>query len=412
MVLSSFKNTYSIDGSSVVESYSSSLEMSSNSFNYTGSPQAIFESSDIVEDKSLYSSGGTYCPLSACTTNVMKNGKCDPICNVSLCGFDNGDCLCPIDKCPLSSRGNGVCDLGCATSGCNYDFGDCCNTEVCTFDLRNNGICNRFCNNKACNYDDGECAGVTPADASVAAPSYVSILRSASSPVLLALDAYANNVLDQHEKLVIGKYPNINPTSSAGTAAAPKASAIQCSSSTVSMGSTQVQVSNSDSTIVSSGCVGLTACVNCGACGMCRSSGCDTSMMDDACQTKVGAGAKCAPTIASASNNFSVTTCIAAGQQVSPASSADTSNKDNKLSSGAVAGISIGALVFVAAVAVMVIAIVKRRASRQRNQSGVVMESMVEVQVGQAVMNPAAPAQGSADVDPTLVEVPANGHLL
>jgi putative exporter of polyketide antibiotics len=134
-------------------------------------------------------------------------------------------------------------------------------------------------------------------------------------------------------------------------------------------------------------------------------------MMDDACQTKVGAGAKCAPTIASASNNFSVTTCIAAGQQVSPASSADTSNKENKLSTGAIAGISIGALVFVAAVAVMVIAIVKRRASRQRNPREV-MASMVEVQVDQAVMNPATPAQGSADVDPTLVEVPANEHLL
>jgi putative exporter of polyketide antibiotics len=134
--------------------------------------------------------------------------------------------------------------------------------------------------------------------------------------------------------------------------------------------------------------------------------------MDDACQTKVGAGAKCAPTIASASNNFSVTTCIAAGQQVSPASSADTSNKENKLSTGAIAGISIGALVFVAVVAVMVIAIVKRRASSQRNPSRVMMASMVEVQVDQAVMNPAVPAQGSADVDPTLVEVPANEHLL
>ena len=307
-----------------------------------------------------------------------------------------------------------MCDLGCASSGCNYDFGDCCNTEVCTFDLRNNGICNRFCNNKACNYDDGECVGVTPAgsqaDVSVAAPSYVSILRSVSSPVLLALDAYATNVIAQHEKPVIGKYPNINPTASAGTAAVPKPSAIQCSSSTVSMGSTQVQVSNSDSTIQSSGCVGLTSCVNCGACGICRSSGCDTSMMDDACQTKVGAGAKCAPTIASASNDFSVTTCIAAGQQVSPASSADTSNKENKLSTGAIAGISIGALVFVAAVAVMVIAIVKRRASRQRNPREVM--AMVEVEGDQAVMNPATPAQGSADVDPTLVEVPANEHLL
>ncbi len=205
------------------------------------------------------------------------------------------------------------------------------------------------------------------ADVSIAAPSYVSILRSASSSVLLALDAYANNVIAQHEKLVIAKYLNINPPASAGTDAVQKASAIRCSSSTVSMRSTQVQVSNSDSTIQKSGCVGLTSCVNCGARGMCRSSGCDTSMIDDACQTKVGAGAKCALTIVSASNNFSVTTCIAAVQQVSPVSSADTSNKENKLSIGAIAGIYLGALVFVAAVAVIVIAIVKRRALRQRN---------------------------------------------
>jgi Na+-transporting NADH:ubiquinone oxidoreductase subunit NqrC len=129
-------------------------------------------------------------------------------------------------------------------------------------------------------------------------------------------------------------------------------------------------------------------------------------MMDDACQTKVGAGAKCAPTISLASNNFSVTTCIAAGQKVSPASSADISKKQSDLSTGAIAGISISALVLVATVAIIVIAIVKRQASRQRNQSIVAMESMAEVQVDQAVLNPAAPAQCSADIDPTFVEVP------
>jgi hypothetical protein len=118
--------------------------------------------------------------------------------------------------------------------------------------------------------------------------------------------------------------------------------------------------------------------------------------MDDACKMKAGDGAKCALTIASASNNFSVTTCIAAGQQVSPASSSDTADKDNKLSTGAIAGISIGALVIVAVVAAVAIVTVKRRALRQRNESRIVMApSIVEVQVDPFVMN-----QSSSNVDP------------
>jgi hypothetical protein len=378
--MSSFINNFAVSGASSLESRSSSVSLISNNFNYTGAPQVALDLSSYSDDASLFDNGGEYCPLSYCTPQRVKNGLCDPLCNISLCQYDGGDCLCNVDTCPLHLRGNGICDLGCATSGCNYDFGDCCDVSECTFRMRNNSQCDSMCNNRACGFDGGECSVSGSSETSTRSESHadsnykvISILKTVSdSPVLAAINKFSASVINQHnQRLSIGS--SIHPD--AVMQPLPSVpSAIQCTASSVSDKQSFIFARNEEVTISSESCPGLASCKSCGSCGKCTATGCDTSFFDNFCQ-QARPNFVCEAIVPSSSNNFSATRCVekssprgpipAAGVNLnSPASSTD------QLSPGAIAGITLGVLVAIACIAAVAIRTIRRRASQ--NSSAVV----------------------------------------
>lgn len=375
--MSSFINNFAVSGASSLESRSSSVSLVSNSFNYTGAPQVSLALSSYSDDASLFDNGGEYCPLSYCSPQRIKNGLCDPLCNISLCQYDGGDCLCNVDTCPLHLRGNGICDLGCATSGCNYDFGDCCDVSECPFTLRNNSRCDRMCNNRACGFDGGECIVSGTSETSARSESHadsnfevISILKTVSdSPVLAAINKFSTSVINQHnQRLSFGS--SIHPD--AVMQPHPSVpSAILCTASSVSDKQSFILARNEEVTISSDSCPGLASCKSCGSCGKCTATGCDTSFFDSFCQ-QGRPNFVCEAIVPSSSNNFSATRCVeksssipAAGVNLnSPASSTD------QLSPGAIAGITLGVLVAVACIAAVAIRTMRRRASQ--NSSAIV----------------------------------------
>ena len=388
--LSSFKNNFAVSGASSLESLSSSVSISSNNFNFTGAPQVSLALSSFSDDASFFDNGGQYCPIPYCTPDVMTNGECDPLCNISLCQYDGGDCLCNVDTCPLNLRGNGICDVGCATSGCKYDFEDCCDVSECTYHMRNNSQCDPECNNRACEFDGGECSvsvsGLPAAprlEMSTRSQSLaesnsqvISILKTVSdSPVLAAINKFSTSVIKQHNKrlsISSSVHPDavLQPLPSVP-------SAIQCTKSSVTVTEEESFIFARDQpvTILSDSCPGLASCTSCGSCGKCTYTGCDTSFFDSFCQT-MGSQWTCAAIVPSSSNNFSTTTCIdksssnpaAVVNLNSPASSTD------QLSPGAIAGITIGVLVAIACIAAVAIRAIRRRASE--NSSAVVNVSV------------------------------------
>jgi len=64
-----------------------------------------------------------------CENGWRGDMMCDPACNNSECGFDNGDCDLCSDFCSAADLKDGQCQPECYTEGCGFDSGDC--EDVC-----------------------------------------------------------------------------------------------------------------------------------------------------------------------------------------------------------------------------------------------------------------------------------------
>ncbi len=307
------------------------VTMSSNSYNFTGRPQVFANlGSNVTDSSSYYSNGGNFCPIAQCTPALLKNGNCNPVCNISLCDYDGGDCVCPIDKCPISSRGNGVCDIGCATAGCFYDDGDCCDVELCPLHLRDNKKCDTECNNKACEYDGGECTvpnnstkramlsqyeelpddGVVwtlRPDGHMEKSHFESKFRS-SSVLKNAVGSKVLNILDSYKKNVV-KTAHSSRLHVKAFDSDQQPSAIKCSGSFVSIRTVFIDQDPGTSSVQVSGCTGLRSCGGCDLCSRCSSNGCDSSYNDAFCRSQFGSLSKCQISNPSPENNFTKMTC-------------------------------------------------------------------------------------------------------
>jgi hypothetical protein len=74
--LSSFINNFAVSGASSIESYSSSVSLASNEFNFTGAPQVeLALSSSYSDSASYFGNGGQFCPLSYCAPSRIRNGQ-------------------------------------------------------------------------------------------------------------------------------------------------------------------------------------------------------------------------------------------------------------------------------------------------------------------------------------------------
>ena len=304
--------------------------MSSNTYNFTGRPQVSAQLSNVFDSNSFYSNGGNFCPIPQCTPALLKNGNCNPVCNISQCDYDGGDCICPIDTCNISSRGNGVCDIGCATAGCFYDHGDCCDVELCPLHLRGNQKCDPECNNKACEYDGGECTVPTNSSARVTLSSreqhsvdgviwtphrdaqmekahFESKFRSSSvletavgSNVLSILESYKTKAIQIHS----------SPFHTKGLDSGDEPSSIKCGNSNFRIENAFIDADPKRSSIQSNGCIGLKSCGSCDACSRCSSNGCDSSYYDAFCRSQIGASSKCVVTTPSPENDFASMSCL------------------------------------------------------------------------------------------------------
>jgi hypothetical protein len=272
--------------------------------------------------------------------------------------------------------------------------------------MRNNSFCDALCNNAACDYDGGECpipnkpAGSSMPPAPAPTPSHLakfdttSVLRTAQSPILTAINQHAAQVIAQYDE-------SLKTNSAAQTRAtpvpAPVPTTMLCSSSSVTEQQSFITGRNVAVTIQSDSCSGLASCKSCGSCGQCAPTGCDTSLYDNYCRMR-GANWLCASVTPSESNNFSSTTCLdtsaakptpTATPATPPGPSADSkvSSADTPtgvLSPAAIAGISIAVVVSVALIAAAVFLKFKRRAVERSSTSSNIM--MVEAHVDVAAL--------------------------
>jgi hypothetical protein len=274
--------------------------------------------------------------------------------------------------------------------------------------MRNNSKCDRLCNNKACGYDGGECPIpgaassstiiedaselVTQSENRLSKKQPISILRTAESPVLIAINQYSANLISQHDR----HSGDFSSSTYQQTSSSSSPSSVFCSGSSVNAPTSFIIAGNEAKTVQSDSCSGLATCSSCGVCGLCRPQGCDTSFFDNFCQG-FGPSWKCAAVIPSTSNNFSATACIdTAPSKPVPAGSAGSNANQNtnshSISPGAIAGITVGILIVVACAAAVAIYAFKRRVQANSAIDGI---GLVEVQVSLELPQETMPASAN-----------------
>jgi hypothetical protein len=291
--------------------------------------------------------------------------------------------------------------------------------------MRNNSRCDSLCNNKACGYDGGECpipgvassapivevssAHVSHSKSGLSKTPIISILRTAQSPVLVAINQYSANLLSQRG----GRLSDFSSSNYVQTSSLP--SSISCSGSSVNAPTSFIDAGYEANIVQSDSCSGLATCSSCGVCGLCRPSGCDTSFYDSFCQVN-GPSWKCAAVTPSKSNNFSATACIDTTTPTpanpKPADSAGSNANQNTnsqaMSPGAIAGITIAVIIAVACAAALAIHAFRRRVPA--NSAAVDGIGLVEVQVSAELGAISASANGTSSQardDDTVVTISA-----